>query len=447
MRGELDMLHGPLAGKLFRFAMPLAASSILQQLFNAADIAVVGRFASAHAMAAVGSNTSVISLLVSMFIGLSIGANVLLGNLLGAQRRDSISDAVHTVISLALLSGIFLAAVGMLIAPLLLRVMGAPANVMALAVQYLRIYFAGMPAVMIYNFGSAVLRSKGDSRRPFLSLTLSGVVNVLLNLLFVIVFHLHVVGVGLATVLSNILNAVLILVFLCREEGEFRLDLRRLRIRKTYLRRVFQIGLPAGLQGIVFSTSNVVIQSAINSFGADCIAGMAAAVNFDFVSYSLLNAFGQTAVTFVSQNYGAGDEARCRKVLRLCLLMGLGIDIGVISLIMLGRNSLITLFTTDPAVLPYAMIRLRYGFAFHFLCGTYEITGGALRGLNRSMVPAMIAILGTCAFRLFYVFAVFPMVRSPEALISVYPISWVITGIAMNTAYLIVRKKAFLRLA
>ena len=440
---EMDMLHGPLLGKIVLFALPLAASSVLQQLFNAADLAVVGRVTTPQAMAAVGSNGSVIGLLISLFVGMSVGASVVLGNLLGANRRDRISDAVHTVITVALAAGVLLLALGLLLAPPILRLMGAPEDVLPLAVVYLRIYFLGMPAIMVYNYGSAVLRSRGDSKRPFYALTLAGVVNVLLNLLFVIVFKLHVIGVALATVLSNCLSAGLTLYFLMTEPNEFKVDLRKLRVRREYLRGMIRIGMPAGLQGMVFSLSNVVIQSAVNSFGADCIAGMTAAQNFDFISYSVINAFAQATVTFVSQNYGARNPERCRKVLRLSMLMCLGIDVVVLGAIMLGRHSLIRIFTTDENVIEFAMVRFRYAVAVHFLCATYEVPAGALRGMNRSMVPALISVLGTCAFRLLYVFFIFPQIRSIGALLFVYPASWVLTGIAMNTAYFIVRRKAF----
>ena len=446
-KNELDMVRGPLAGKIVLFALPLAASSVLQQLFNAADIAVVGRFANARAMAAVGSNASVVTLLLGMFIGLSVGANVVTANLLGADRRDRISDAVHTAILLALCGGLFLTGFGILMAPAILRLMGAPEDVMALAVLYLRIFFLGMPAINIYNFGAAILRSKGDSRRPFISLTLAGVANVLLNLLFVIVFHLHVIGVALATVISNVANACMILRFLTKEEGEFRLDLRRLRFTKDMLLHIVQIGVPAGLQGMVFSLSNVVIQSAVNSFGSDCIAGMAASQNFDFISFSILNSFGQAAMTFVSQNYGAWEEERCRRVLRLSMAMGIGFDIVMIGFVMLGRHTLISLFTTEPRVMEYAMVRMFRTYVFHFLVGTYEIPGGAMRGMKRSMVPALISVLGTCAFRLLYVLVYFPMHRTIEVLMTVYPASWILTGLAMNIAYFIVRRRAFRKTA
>lgn len=440
---EVDMLHGPLAKKIFMFALPLAASSILQQLFNAADLAVVGRFTNPQAMAAVGSNASVIGLLVNLFVGLSVGANVLIATLVGRGERSEIPDAVHTIITLALVTGIIIMGVGIALARPILTLMGAPQEVIDLATLYLRIYFCGMPVIMIYNYGSAILRSRGDSKRPFFSLTLAGVLNVLMNLLFVIVFKLHVIGVALATVLSNCVSAGLILYFLIKESDEFHLNLKQLKIRKDHLLQVVRIGLPAGLQSTVFSLSNVVIQSAINSFGTACIAGMTASQNFDFISYCMTNAFAQAAVTFTSQNYGARNSKRCHQVWMWSMFMGVGIDIILIAFIMLGRHQLIRIFTTDPEVIKYAMVRFKIAIVVHFICGTYEITGGALRGLNRSMVPALISVLGTCAFRLLYVGLWFPAHRSLETLLMVYPLSWVVTTIAMQTAYFIVRKRAF----
>ncbi len=440
-RNEIDMIHGPMAKKIFMFALPLALSSMLQQLFNAADIAVVGRFTNPQAMAAVGSNSSVIGLLVSLFTGLSVGANVVVANLLGAGRRDDISDAVHTIITVALLSGVFLLVLGMIVARPILTLMGAPADVISLAVLYLRIYFTGMPAIMLYNFGSAILRSKGDSRRPFIALTLAGVVNVILNVIFVVGFHLHVIGVALATVLSNCLSGGLTVSFLIRDDDEFHLDLKKLRIHFEFLRRILKIGLPAGLQGMVFSLSNVVIQSAVNSFGADCIAGMTAAQNFDFISYCLLNAFAQTVVTFTSQNYGAKNADRCRKVWRIGMSMGIGLDLILLTVMVLGRHTWIHLFTNNENVIYYAMFRFEYALSLHFLCGTYEITAGALRGMNRSMIPAMISVFGTCAVRLLYVMFIFPQFNTPKALILVYPVTWIITCVLMNSAYFIAVKQ------
>ena len=442
-QAEVDMTHGPLAKKILMFAIPLAVSSMLQQMFNAADIAVVGRFTNPQAMAAVGSNGSVIGLMVNLFVGMSVGANVVIGTLLGASHREEISSAVHTIISVALLSGFLLLAVGNLAARPILTLMGAPEDVISLAVVYLRIYFCGMPGIMIYNFGSAILRSRGDSLRPFVSLTLAGILNVLLNLVFVVGFHLSVVGVALATIISNYISAGMIIYFLLHEEDEFRLDFRKLTIKKRHLLRMLQIGLPAGLQGTVFSLSNVVIQSAINSFGADCIAGMTASQNFEFISYCLMNGFAQAALTFTSQNYGAGDSERCKKVWRISMGMGMGFGVLLIGIFLLGRHQIIRIFTTDPKVIEFALIRVRNALVLHFLCGCYEITGGALRGLNRSMVPALIAIFGTCVIRFIYVLVIFPVFGTIEVLIRVYPITWAITSVIMTLAYLQVREKVF----
>lgn len=444
-RTEIDMTHGSLADKIVLFAIPLAASSVLQQLFNAADLAVVGRFASSVAMAAVGSNASVISLIVNLFLGLSVGANVLIAKLIGAGKRELIQDAIHTVISLALICGFALTVIGFFIAPQILKLMGAPENVIALATIYLRIYFVGMPVILIYNYGSAILRSKGDSRRPFLALAAAGVVNVLLNLLFVVVFHLHVIGVALATVLSNCLSAGLVLWFLMKEEDPFTLHLRQLRLRRDYVADLMRIGLPAGLQGMVFSVSNVVIQSAINSFGAACIAGNTAAQNIDFISYCVINAFTQAALTFTSQNYGAGNFDRIKKVFRIALGLGLAIDLVVLGLLILFRYPIMSLFTTDPEVLHYAMIRFNSAVRLHFIITFYEISGGAIRGMNHSLAPAMISILGTCAFRLFYVLVIFPHFNTPEMLLWVYPFSWILTAVVMLSCFFLIYRKEFRR--
>ena len=440
-RNEVDMIHGPMAKKILLFAIPLAVSSILQQAFNAADLAVVGRFTNPQVMAAVGANGSAINLLVSLFTGLSVGANVVVANIIGSGRRERISDAVHTVITVALISGLFLTIAGIIIAPHLLRFMGSPDDVIDLATVYLRIYFTGMPVIMLYNFGSAVLRSKGDSRRPVISLVIAGILNVLLNLLFVIVFRLHAIGVALATVLSNAVSGGLIVYFLLHEDEEFRLDFRKLRVNRQMLKEMIRIGLPAGVQGMVFSISNVTIQSAINTFGADGIAGMSAAAYYDMLSYNLINAFSQTCVTFMSQNYGSGQLDRCRRVWALSLGLGIGLDFIFVNILYIARYQFLGIFTQDPDVLRFALIRVTNAAMFHYICSLYEITAGALRGLNRSTIPAVISTTGTCAIRLLYVLVLFPHYRTPEMLIRVYPITWVITAIAMNTAFFIVMRR------
>lgn len=440
---KIDMLSGPLVGKLVIFAMPFALSSILQQLFNSADLAVVGKFDSNEAMAAVGSNASLVNLLVSLFTGLSIGANVIVARLIGEKRKEKINEAVHTIVLLAIISGFIVLLLGEVIAPQLLKVMNVPDDVLTLATLYLRIFFFAMPFIEIYDFGSAVLRSKGDSARPLYALIASGIINVALNLLLVIVFKLGVAGVAIATVIANMVSSGLVLYFLMHEEETFRLDLRKLKIKKEYLMGVIKIGAPAGLQGMVFSLSNVVIQSAINSFGSDGIAGSTAAQNFEFMSYFVINAFAQTATTFTSQNFAAGKRDRCKKIYALCTLIGLSACVVVSVVFILGREQFIHIFTDKKGAISYAMVRMWSVCLFEFMTGVYEISGGCLRGMGHSLTPALITVLGTCVFRLIWVAAVFPVHRTYLMLMIVYPVSWVITGSSVTAAYFITRKKLF----
>ncbi len=440
---SFDMLNGSLIDKIVIFALPLAISSISQQLFNAADLAVVGRFASPEAMAAVGSNSSVINLIISFFIGLSVGANALIAMQIGSGKKGEINDTVHTVIAMSLIAGFSLILIGFIISKPILILMGAPQNVLGLAIVYLRTYFFAMPAIMIYNYGSAILRSKGDSRRPLYAMLVAGVINIILNLIFVVLFHLHVIGVALATVLSNMFGAGYILMILMKEEPTFRVDFRKLTIKKKYLIRMMNIGIPAGLQGAVFSLSNVVIQSAVNSFGSDAIAGSTAAANFDFISYCAMSAFAQSAVTFTSQNYGASKFDRCKKVFRICMGCGIGVSAIVVLILVTFRYQVIGLFTTEPAVIEFAMIRIMSAFLFHYLIGTYEISGGCLRGMNHSLLPALISVFGTCVFRLIYVFTYIPTHHEFDALFRVYPLSWILTGAVTLMAYFIVRSRVF----
>ena len=443
VNNQLNMLEGSLVDKIILFALPLAASSVLQQLFNAADLAVVGRFASARAMAAVGSNAPVINLIISLFVGLSVGANAVIAMQIGSGHKEKINETVHTVIAVSLIAGVILIIMGISLSAPILRMMGAPEEVMNLAVLYLRIYSLALPAIMVYNYGSAVLRSKGDSRRPLYALILSGIINVILNLILVVIFHLHVIGVAAATVISNLFGAGLILYFLMTEEETFRLDLKKLTVNRKYLVRMMRIGLPAGLQGAVFSLSNVVIQSTVNSFGADAIAGSTASANFDFISYCVISAFAQSAVTFTSQNFGAKKFDRCREVFRICMLCGLLSSAVVVFLFVTFRHQLILIFTTDPNVIEFALKRVMNAFFLHYLIASYEVSGGCLRGMNHSLLPALISMIGTCVFRLGYVFFYVSRVHTFEALFRVYPISWVITGTITLIAYFAVRKREF----
>lgn len=436
------MLNGPLAGPIILFALPLALSSMLQQLFNAADTAVVGRFASSQAMAAVGSNSSVINLVVALFVGLSVGTNVVIASLIGRGRKDEIPTAVHTAVVVALISGVLLLFVGIGIARPILTLMNTPEDVLDLAVLYLRIYFLGMPFIMLYNFGAAILRSKGDSTRPVYALICGGVLNVLLNLLLVIVFHLHVIGVASATVTSNMVSSFLVMWFLLHEEDEFRLNPKNLQIHRGYLMQMIRIGLPAGLQGVVFSLSNTVIQSGVNSFGASASAGSAAALNFEIIAYYIVNSFNQATVTFTSQNYAAGKYDRVKKVFRLAILFTV-IGAGTLDFLFIaGRHFTLSLFTTDPEVFKYAVIRFTHILAFQWMVSSYEISGSAMRGMGYSMTPTVITIFGTCVFRIFWVLTLFPRHRDFGFLLYVYPASWLITGFMVLLAYFLVCRKA-----
>lgn len=439
--GQMDMLNGSLLDKILLFALPLGASSILQALFNSADVAVVGRFAGSLAQAAVGCNASAINLLVNLFVGLSVGANAVIANYIGQKNEKRIQETVHTVILLALYSGVVLMALGQVIARPILLLMNTPQDVLSPAILYLKIYFIGMPFIMLYNFGSAVLRSKGDTKRPLYALMLSGVINVILNLFLVITFKLGVAGVAIATVASNVISAGMVLHFLMTEEMPFRLSLKKLALEKHALKRVVRIGLPAGIQGMVFPISNMCIQAGINSFGASAIAASTAALNFEYFSYYVINAFASAAVTFTSQNYGAGKKDRCKKVFWLCMAYSVLISGSLIAVFMLGRSSLIRIYTVDEAVITLALARMVHVLTLEWIPTAYEVPASAMRGLGYSMMPAVITILGTCLFRIVWIAVVFGKVGTFTILMDVYPVSWIVTGAAMMAAYFIVWKK------
>lgn len=440
---SMDMIHGSLWNKILIFALPLAASSILQQLFNSVDTAVVGRFASSQALAAVGSNGSLISLLINLFIGISLGSNVVIAHYIGERSEKNIRAAIHTAMVVAVISGIFVMILGQFIARPVLLLMGTPGDVIDLAVVYLRIYLLGMPFIMIYDFGSSILRSTGDSRRPLYSLIVAGIVNTVLNLVLVIGFKMSVEGVAIATVISNIVSSGIILYILLHEKEPIRLNIRSLTIVPKELKKILGIGIPAGLQGMMFSIANVCIQSTINSFGSDAIAGSAAALNYEFFSYFLVNAFAQTAVTFTSQNYGAGEYDRCKKIFRTAMLFSL-VSCGLLSMIfVLGRGFFLRLYTTDEAVLVYANQRILVATALELLTSVYEISAGSMRGLGHSLLPAVITFVGSCVLRLIWISTACRMVHEFWMLLIIYPISWVVTGIAMMVSYYFVRKKSY----
>ncbi len=431
------MLKGPLARPMIVFALPLIASGILQQSFNSVDVAVVGRFTGSAALAAVGSNGPVISLIVNMFIGLAVGVNVVIAKCIGQRNSAGVRAAVGATAQLAVFGGLLLFAIGMGVSRPILELLGTPADVLDQAVLYLRVYSIGMPFMVIYNFGAAILRSVGDTRRPFYSLVVAGFVNVGLNFLLVAGFGMGVAGVAWGTVISNVVNAGIITVILMREKGDIRLSLRSVFMRPDFgqLGKIAGIGFPAGLQGTVFAFSNVFILSAINTFGAEGSAGSAAAINFEVYCYFVINAFGQTAVAFTSQNFGAGQLDRCRRVFGLALTMslvsGIALNVGLV----LCRYGAISIFTTDPGVVRFASERMVTVLLFQSIACYYEMAGASMRGLGFSMTPALITIFGTCVLRLVWVWCFHGFDGQFTHLMMVYPVSWALTDAAMAVAY------------
>lgn len=441
--GQMDMLHGSLLNKILLVALPLAASSMLQQLFNAADTAVVGRFAGSEALAAVGGTSAVISLLINLFVGLSVGANVIIANYIGQGKTDKIQGAVHTAVALALASGMLLLVVGIATAAPILKLIDTPAEVLDLAVEYLRIYYVGMPFIMIYNFGSAILRSIGDTKKPLYCLMVSGGINVGLNLLLVIVFQMSVAGVAIATVVSNLISAGMIMVFLMKTDERIRFHVKKLAFHKEQTVRVLRIGVPAGLQGVVFSISNVCIQTAVNGFGANATAGSAAALNYEYFTFFLINAFSQAAVTFTSQNFGAGQFDRCKRIFKLTMISCVICTLFMSMIFVFWRDFFAGVFTTSPEALKFANIRMLHILSLYFMLPIYEITSGVLRGMCYSMLPAILTILGTCVLRIAWIYTVAKWIPTFETLMNVYPVSWALTCVLVVTAYILVRKRAF----
>lgn len=440
---EIDMCNGPLFSKILLFAIPLMISSILQLLFNAADMVVVGRFAGSTALAAVGANASLINLLTNLFIGFSVGANVLVARFYGAGKEQDISETVHSAVVLSLVSGLGLMVFGMAVAPRILVVMGTPGDVLSQAVLYIRIYFAGMPVILLYNFGSSILRAVGDTRRPLYYLSGAGVINVILNLIFVIGFHLGVAGVALATVISQVISAGLVFRCLTRMKGGCRVEWQKMRMKKEKVMQIVRIGLPAGLQGTVFSLSNVLIQSSVNSFGSVAMAGNTAAQNIEGFIYMSMNACHQTALSFTSQNFGAGNYRRIGKVLMECLAM-----VTVVGLVMgwsayLCGGRLLGIYSSDPKVIEVGLLRLSVICTAYCLCGIMDVMVGELRGLGYAVLPMIVSLLGACGFRILWIFTVFQSHRSLWVLYISYPVSWVLTGAVHMVCYILIRKKLF----
>ncbi len=443
---EMDMCNGSIVKKMLLFAVPLIFSSILQLLFNAADIVVVGRFDGDDSLAAVGSTSSLINLLTNLFIGLSIGANVLVARYFGAKKEDELQETVHTAMTISLIGGVLLTVIGIVGAPVILEWMQTPPEVLSLAIIYMRVYFAGITATLVYNFGSSILRAVGDTKRPLYFLSIAGVVNIVLNLVFVIVFHWGVFGVGIATVISQVISATLVVRCLLKEQGGIRLDLKKLGIHKGKLGQIMQIGLPAGFQGMLFSLSNVVIQSSVNSFGNIVVAGNTAASNIEGFVYVGMNAFYQAAISFMGQNVGAGKYKRVNKILLSAEGCVIIIGFGMSMIVRLFAEPLLRIYTDsgDSALVVEAgLVRLNIICATYFLCGMMDVMVGALRGLGYSVAPMIVSLLGACAFRLLWIATIFRIeeFHTIETVYISYPISWSLTFLAHLVTFIFVRHR------
>ena len=424
---EMDMCNGPIFGKLLVFALPLMLSGILQLLFNAADIVVVGKFSGSHALAAVGSTGALINLFVNVFIGFSIGTNVLVAQYFGARDEKNVHETVHTSILLGIVGGFILIAAGMVFAKPMLEWMDTPEDVLSHAVLYMRIYFIGMPAMLVYNFGAAILRAIGDTRRPLYYLLSTGVINVLLNLFFVIVLDMGVAGVATATVISQVVSAILIVRCLMHSDGIYRLDLHELKIHKRKMVRIAKIGLPAGVQGAVFSLSNVLIQSSVNSFGSIAMAGNTAAGNIEGFVYTSMNAVYQTALSFTSQNVGGGRQDRIPKIVFQCLAIVTVVGAVLGNLAYQCGPFLLNIYSSDPEVIQYGMSRMQIICQWYFLCGIMDVAVGILRGMGYSVMPMLVSLAGACGLRVLWIFTVFVWKHSLFVLYLSYPITWTIT--------------------
>lgn len=427
--------------KLISFSLPLMLSGILQLMFNAVDIIVVGRFSGSESLAAVGSTTALINLFTNLFIGISLGANVLAARYYAAGRDKEMSDTVHTAIALALVSGVVMAFVGLFFARLALLWMGTPDDVIDLSTLYMRIYFLGMPFFMLYNYGAAILRAVGDTKRPLLFLIISGCTNAALNLTLVIVFHLGVAGVAIGTVVSQFISCVLVLRCLQHSEGSYQLSFSRLKIEKQYLKPIFQVGIPAGIQSTVINFSNVLLQSSVNSFGSIAMAGYTAANNLFGFLYVTVNSITQACMSFTSQNYGVGKYKRMDRVLIDCIILSVSVTFVLGTGVYLTGPKLLQIYTTNPDVIACAMEILLYTTVTYFLCGLMDLFPGALRGMGRSTVPMILSIIGTVGTRIVWIYLIFPAHRSLDILFISYPASWILTIIMQVICFYFVRRK------
>ena len=435
------MCNGSIMDKLISFSLPLMVSGILQLAFNAVDIIVVGRFSGSQALAAVGSTTALINVFTNLFIGISLGANVLAARILCSGQRPGDVGNIHTSITLALISGIMMAVIGVLLAKWALEIMGTPDDVIGQSTLYMRIYFMGMPFFMLYNYGAAILRAIGDTKRPLIFLIISGIANAALNMTLVIIFHMGVAGVAIGTIISQLISCVLVLTCLYRSEGSYQLRFSKLKINGAYMEQIFQVGVPAGIQSTVINLSNALLQSSVNSFGSIAMAGYTAANNILGFLYMSVNSITQACMSFTSQNYGVGKLKRMDKVLRDCAILSISIVAVLGGLAYSFGPQILTVYTSDPKVINCGMEILAYTSITYFLCGIMDLFPGALRGMGYSAVPMVLSVIGTVGTRIVWVFGIFPNHRSLSVLFVSYPVSWIITIVLQVVCFYFVRKR------
>lgn len=439
---KLDMLNGSIWNKLPVFALPIAATGILEQLFNASDIAIVGNFAQTDktaAVAAVGANSPIIGLILNLFIGIALGANVVIANAIGRDDKQTVQKAVHTSMVVSVIGGVLVAIIGELIAEPLLTVLNVPDDVLELALLYLRIYFLGMPVILLYNFEAAIFRSIGETKMPLIALTLSGILNVLLNLFFVIVLKMSVNGVATATVLANVVSAGILYIKLIKSDKYIKVEFKKLRIDGKVFAKIMQIGLPAGIQSAVFAVANIVIQGAINSLGTTVIAASSAAFNIEIIAYNVMNSFSQVCTTFVGQNFGANKIDRCKKTLFLCLIEDAIASGTAILIVLITGKFLLSIFNNNPEVIEIGYTRLVIIFIAYIFSMLYEVMSGYLRGFGFSLVPAILTTVGVCVLRIIWINTVFPANRTFVTIMTAYPVSLATTAVLIFIALIIYR--------
>ena len=439
---KLDMLNGSIWNKLPVFALPIAATGILEQLFNASDIAIVGNFAQTDktaAVAAVGANSPIIGLILNLFTGIALGANVVIANAIGRDDKQTVQKAVHTSMVVSVIGGVLVAIIGELIAEPLLTALNVPDDVLELALLYLRIYFLGMPVILLYNFEAAIFRSIGETKMPLIALTLSGILNVLLNLFFVIVLKMSVNGVATATVLANVVSAGILYIKLVKSDKYIKVEFKKLRIDGKVFAKIMQIGLPAGIQTAVFAAANIVIQGAINSLGTTVIAASSAAFNIEIIAYNVMNSFSQACTTFVGQNFGANKIDRCKKTLFLCLIEDAIASGTAILIVLITGKFLLSIFNNDPEVIEIGYTRLVIIFIAYIFSMLYEVMSGYLRGFGFSLVPAILTTVGVCVLRIIWINTVFPANRTFVTIMTAYPVSLAATAVLIFIALIIYR--------